>query len=123
MFAFSPDRGRKRIAAEAEIPAAFENFDTYFMIEDDAGSALLATGEGFGPFALEWFPKDRGGTHLRADDELKRDEVLAAMLDYFRGASSWRESHAWLEVEDRAPGWLEQLLSGWCAGPDSLPGP
>jgi hypothetical protein len=117
MFAFTPDRGRKPVETEVAVRAAFDAFDTYFMLEDEAGSALLATGNGFGPFALEWFPASRVGTHLKASEELKRSEVLDAMLAYLRGDPAWRESRPWLEVEDRRPGWIERLLMG--GGPGS----
>jgi hypothetical protein len=113
MFAFTPDRGKTLVETEEAVRAEFEDFDTHFMLEDDAGSALLATGAGFGPFTLEWFPASRVGTHQEAAEPLKRDEVLAAMLAYFRGDPAWRQSHVWLDVEDRTPGWLDRLLSGW----------
>jgi hypothetical protein len=116
MFAFTPDRGKKLVATEEAVRAEFEVFDSHFMLEDDAGSALLATGEGFGPFSLEWFPAPRTGRHLEAAETLKRDEVLAAMLAYFRGDPAWRESHPWVEVDDPKPGWLDRLLSGWGPG-------
>jgi hypothetical protein len=61
MFAFTPDRGKTQVETEEAVRAEFEEFDTYFMLEDNAGTALLATGAGFGPFVLEWFPASRGG--------------------------------------------------------------
>ena len=90
MNAFTPDRGRVQVLAEEGVRDEFEVFDSHFMLEDDGGSALLATGAGFGPYTLEWFPAAKSGRHLKAAEELKRDEILAAMLDYFRGGSTWR---------------------------------
>ena len=110
MIAFTPDCGQKRVATEQEVRAEFEDFSAHFMLEDDEGSRLLATGEGFGPYALEWFPAERSGSHLKAAEELKRSEVLAAMLDYLRGGSAWREARPWHEVADEQPGWLDRLL-------------
>jgi hypothetical protein len=117
MIAFTPDRGRKLVATEEEVRTEFADFDTHFMLEDDEGSALLATGEDFGPYTLEWFSARRSGSHLEAVEELKRSEVLAAMLDYLRGGSAWRESRPWCEVADEGPGWLDRLLMGLWRGP------
>lgn len=112
MIVFTPDRGRKQVTTEEEARAEFAHFDTHFMLEDDEGSALVATGEGFGPYALEWFPARRGGSHLKSVEQLKRAEVLAAMIDYLRGGSAWRESRPWCEITDEQPGWLDRLLMG-----------
>lgn len=87
-----------------EVRTEFADFDTHFMLDDHNGSALLATGEGFGPYTLEWFPARRGSSHLKAVEELKRSEVLAAMLDYLYGGSVWRESRPWCEVADEESG-------------------
>jgi hypothetical protein len=51
---------------------------------------------------------------------LKRDEVLSAMLAHFRNDPAWRESRLWLEVEDRQPGWIDRLLSGWVSRPTDV---
>ena len=112
MFASTPDRGRKPVETEEAIRAEFEEFNPYFMLEDEGAATLLAAGEGFGPYTLEWFPVPLTGTHLKAVEELKRIEVLAAMLAFFHGDPSWRESLAWLEVDDPKPGWIERLLNG-----------
>ncbi len=117
MIAFTPDRGTKRVESDAEVLAEFGAFDTYFLLEDDAGAALLATGEGFGRLALEWFPAARAGFHLKASEELRRDEVLAAMLAFRGGEPGWRDRHGWVEVEDRRPGWIERFVTGRMAGP------
>ena len=108
MNAFTPDRGRVLVASEERLGAEFEDFDSHFLLEDDGGSTPLATGEGFGPYTLEWFPAAKSGTHLKAAEGLKRAEVLVAMLDYFRGGSAWRESRPWREVEDERPGLLDR---------------
>jgi hypothetical protein len=112
MIVFTLERGRKRVETEGEVRSEFEDFSLHFLLESHDGSGLLATGEGFGPFALEWFPAKRTGSHLRATEELKRSEVLAAMLDYHRGDSAWRERFAWCDVEDGPTGWLDRLLAG-----------
>jgi hypothetical protein len=111
MIALTPDRGRVPVATEKEVVAEFEAFDLYFMLEADDGASLMATGEGFGPYALESFPALKTGSHRKAVEELKRSEVLAAMLAYFRNDSNWRESHAWVEVEDLKPTWAGRILN------------
>ena len=80
MIALTIDRGRKPVETEESVRAEFEKFDVYFMLEDGEGATLLAAGEGFGPYTLEWFPAIWTGKHLKATEELKRAEVLAAML-------------------------------------------
>ena len=93
----------KRGITEEDLLAAFADDEArgeYIILSDEDGSLLQAVGEGFGPYTLEFFPGERSGTHLKVCDELKRQEVRDAMLDYLRGGSAWRESHPWREVED-----------------------
>jgi hypothetical protein len=111
MIAMTPDRGRRPVEAEKDLAAEFAAFELYFILEAEDGTALMATGEGFGPYALDWFPVPKTGMHQKAVEELKKSEVLAAMLAFFRGDTIWRDSHAWIEVEDLKPGWLERLLT------------
>ena len=100
--------GMKRGVTEGELLAAFAD-DTALgeaiTLTNDDGSALVALGEGFGPYTLESYPSaERSGTHQRACDELKKSEVRDAMLDYLRGGSAWRDSYSWFEVEDQGRG-------------------
>src|SRR4051812_17373133 len=111
MIALTPDRGRVAVATEKDVLAEFDALDLYFMIEAEDGTALMATGEGFGPYALEWFPAPKTGMHLKAVEELKRSEVLQAMLAFFHGDTSWRLSCNWIEVEDLKPTWLGRILT------------
>jgi hypothetical protein len=95
--------GEKRDITEKELLTAFlddEARGAGIYLESEDGATLLAAGEGFGPYTLEYFPSPRSGTHLRARDELKKQEVRDAMVDYLRGGSAWRESYAWREVAD-----------------------
>jgi hypothetical protein len=116
VIAFTPDRGQKRVVTEDEVQAEFADFSVHFMLEDDEGSRLLATGEGFGPYTLEWFPAERSGSHLTTIGDLDRGKVLATMLDYLRGGTAWRESRQWHEVSNEQPGWLDRLLTGMWRG-------
>src|SRR4051812_29418055 len=107
MGLFTIGTGRTPGVTEAQLLAAFEDDRARgegLILEADDGSMLVAAGEGFGPYSLEFFPAERVGTHLKACDELKKDEVRAAMLDYVRGGSTWRESRAWREVLDEMGG-------------------
>jgi hypothetical protein len=112
MFAFTPDRGRKPVESEEATRAEFERFEIYFMLEDEVGATLLAAGEGFGPYTLEWFPATRTGKHLKATEELKRAEVLASMLTFFRGDPDWRGPFDWQEADDPKPTLLARLIDG-----------
>jgi hypothetical protein len=112
MFAFTPDRGRKPVETEEAVRAEFQTSDVYFMLEDEEGATLLAAGEGFGPYTLEWFPAIWTGKHLKSTQELKRAEVLAAMLAFFRGEPGWRGPFDWQEADDPKPTLLARLLDG-----------
>jgi len=81
------------------------------VLESDDGSALQALGEGFGPYTLEHFPAPRTGTHTRACEELKRQEVLEAMVDFLGGGSAWRDAYLWREVEDEKRGIAAELAA------------
>ena len=86
--------GEKRGITEEDLLAAFADDEArgeYIFLVNEDGSLLQAVGEGFGPYTLEYFPSERSGTHLRACDELKKQEVRDAMLDYLRGGSAWRD--------------------------------
>jgi hypothetical protein len=112
MFILTPDR--KSVATEKDLTVAFEEHRDHgyrcFQLHVDDGESLSAIGEGFGPYLLEWFPREKTGTHLRVAEELKSQEVLAALLDFLRGGSAWRETHTWHEVEDERPPWLARLV-------------
>jgi hypothetical protein len=114
MDLFTVGSGKKQNATEEELLAAFADDKARgegLSLEDEDGSALVATGEDFGPYTLEYFPSKRGGTHLKARDELKKQEVQTAMVDYFRGGSAWRDSHSWREVEDDKGGLVTVLAT------------
>ena len=98
--------GEKRSVTEKELLAAFLDDEARgegISLEGEDGATLLAAGEGFGPYILEYFPSPRSGTHLRACDELKKQEVQDAMVDYLRGGSVWRESYSWPRSKTRSP--------------------
>jgi hypothetical protein len=116
MFVLTPDRNTV-ISTEKELTVAFEEHrdhgDRCFQLHGDDGAYLSAIGEGFGPYILEWFPRERTGTHQRVAEELKSQEMLVALLNFLRGGSVWRESHTWHEVEDERPALLERVLGGF----------
>jgi hypothetical protein len=107
--------GEKQDITEKELRAAFLDDEARgegIFLESEDGATLLAAGGGFGPYTLEYFPSPSKGTHLRACDELKKQEVQDAMVDYLRGGSAWRESYAWREVEDeKSEGCLRVVLA------------
>jgi hypothetical protein len=113
MFVLTSD-GKTIVSTEKELAVAFEEHqahgDLCFQLHGDDGAYLSAIGEGFGPYTLEWFPSERTGTHSRAAEELKRHEVLEALLDFLRGGSAWRKSRTWHEVEDERPPWPARLM-------------
>jgi hypothetical protein len=120
MHLFTIGTGRKQDVTEEELLEAFADDKARgegLSLEDEDGSALVATGEGFGPYTLEHFPSPRSGTHLKARDELKKGEVQVAMLDYLRGGSAWRESYSWREVEDEKGGLVAALAALQAAAP------
>jgi hypothetical protein len=112
MFILTPDR--KTVSTQKELTARFEEHRDHgyrcFQLHGDDGAYLSAIGEGFGPYILEWFPRETVGIHLRVAEELKSQEVLDALLDFLSGGSAWRESYAWHEVEDEKPPWLARFL-------------
>ena len=113
MFVLTSDR-KTVVSTEKELTVAFEEHrdhgDRCFQLHGDDGAYLSAIGEGFGPYTLEWFPREKTGTHPRVAEELKSQEVLEALLDLLRGGSAWRESHTWNEVEDERPPWSARVL-------------
>jgi hypothetical protein len=116
MFVLTTDH-RTTVSTEKELTAAFEAYrdhghDSCFQLHGDDGEYLSAIGYGFGPYVLEWFPREKTGVHLRITEELKSQEVLDALCDFLRGGAAWRESHAWNEVEDEGPPWLARFLGG-----------
>jgi hypothetical protein len=117
MFVLTSD-GRTTVSSEKELTVAFEEHrdhghDSCIQLYNDDGEYLSAIGEGFGPYILEWFPREKTGIHLRVAEELKSQEVLEALLSFLRGGSAWRESHTWHEVEDERPPWSARLLGGF----------
>jgi hypothetical protein len=114
MFVLTPDR--KTVSTANEFTVAFQEHRDHgqsscFQLHGDDGAYLSALGEGFGPYTLEYFPREKTGLHLRAVEELKHQEVLDALLDFLGGGSAWRESHTWHEMEDEKPPWLARYLS------------
>ena len=113
MFVLTAD-GKTTVPTEKELTAVFEEHRDHgyrcIQLHGDDGAYLSAVGEGFGPYVLEWFPREPTGTHLRAAEELKSREVLDALLDLLRGGLAWRESRTWHEVEDEEPPWTARLL-------------
>jgi hypothetical protein len=105
-----------RVASEKDLVGAFDRHlaDGYggILLSAEDGSGLLAVGEGFGPYTLEWFAADwkKSGTHLRATEELKSAEVLRALVAFRQGDPSWREPYAWVEVENEPPTWPDRAL-------------
>jgi hypothetical protein len=114
MDLFTIGSGRRQNVSEEELLAAFADDKARgegLFLENEDGSTLVATGEDFGPYTLEYFPSKRSGTHLKACDELKKQEVRTAMVDLFRGGLAWRESYSWREVADEKDGLVTVLAA------------
>jgi hypothetical protein len=114
MDLFTFGSGRSQNVSEEELLAALADDKAHgegFSLENEDGSASVATGEEFGPYTLEYFPSKRSGTHLRTCDELKKQEVRTAMVDFFRGGLAWRESYSWHEVADDKGGLVTVLAA------------
>ncbi len=82
MNLFTVGSGRKQDVTEEDLLAVFADDRVRgegLTLENEDGSALVATGEAFGPYTLEHFPSERSGTHLRACDEFKKQEVQGAI--------------------------------------------
>lgn len=114
VYAFTPDR--VPITSEKDVSAVVlehcRNGYGGIVLARDGGEHVSATGEGFGPYTVEWFPAEKTGSHLRVNEELKCREVLGIFLAFFRDGPGWRESVAWVEVEDEPPSWLSRLFGG-----------
>jgi hypothetical protein len=113
MIVLTPDR-KEEVRTEQELVAEFEAHRDHgyaqFILMDDGGAYLSAIGEGFGPYTIEWFPTHMTGTHLRATGEFKSSEVMAVLLEIFRGSVVWSDSFGCHEVENERPPLPARLL-------------
>jgi PAS domain S-box-containing protein len=67
----------------------------FVILEADKNTFLQASGEGDGPFLLEY---KAAGEQYRALDQPTKDEVKEAFLDYLRGGSEWRTRRPWKQL-------------------------
>ena len=70
----------------------------FVILQVDKNTFLQASGEGDGPYVLEY--KD-GGQQFQALDEPTKDEVREAFLDYLRGGSEWKTKRHWRQLAAR----------------------
>jgi hypothetical protein len=59
----------------------------YILLRADDGSYIVATGEGWRPYTLEFFPTAASRRYERASGELTKDEVRSAFLDFLEGGT------------------------------------
>ena len=70
----------------------------FIILSTDDGSFIQAAGEKDGPYTLEY--RDASSEeHFTATEEVMKEEVKSAFLDYLHGRTTWRESRAWNELE------------------------
>jgi len=124
MTAFTPDIGMKQVVDEATLAEMFADFDSYFLVDRDDGQSLLATGQGFGPYFLSWFPGKTAGARRKSSGDLSKPQVWAAMLDFSRGGTAWRDERSWSELEIAKPGLLDRFIDRCLklASPKAAPG-
>jgi hypothetical protein len=67
----------------------------FVILEADENTFLQASGEGDGPYLLEY---KNSGQQFQAVNELTKQEAKEAFLDYFRGGSDWRTKRQWKQV-------------------------
>ncbi len=89
MFVLTAD-GKTTVPTEKELTVAFEEHrdhgDRCFQLHGDDGAYLSAIGEGFGPYTLEWFPREKTGTHPRAAEPLKESRGAGRIVRLPAGA-------------------------------------
>lgn len=121
MDLFTIGSGMKREVSEGELVSALADDKARgegISLHREDGATLVATGEGFGPYQLEHFPGGHAASHLRASGELKKDEVRAALVDYLRGGTAWRDAYTWREIADEETGlaavlaWIAAIIPG-----------
>jgi len=78
----------------------------FIILRADDGSYIQATGVGWRPYTLEFFPTASSRRYERAVGELTKDEVRSTFLDFLKRGSSWRDSYRWEEREDTRRGCL-----------------
>lgn len=88
-------------ASDADIRRAFDDDrirGEYIILTSPDGSYIQASGEGDGPYALEY--RNAGDTaNFRADAELSKQQVRDAFLQFLRGEEAWRTSRQWMRVQ------------------------
>jgi|SRR6516164_7792430 hypothetical protein len=70
----------------------------FVILQVDKNTFLQASGEGDGPYVLEY--KD-GGQQFQALDAPTKDKVKEAFLDYLRGGSEWKTERQWRQLAAR----------------------
>jgi hypothetical protein len=70
----------------------------FLILEANGDTFLQASGEGEGPYTLEY---KEAGKQFQVMGELTKQEVREAFLDYLHGGSAWRMEHEWKELAPR----------------------
>lgn len=70
----------------------------FIILEANENTFLQASGEGDGPYVLEY---KEAGKQFQALDQLTKNEVEKAFLDYLRGGSQWRTMRQWKELPEK----------------------
>jgi hypothetical protein len=91
-------------ASESDIQRAFDDDAArgeYIILTADDGSYIQASGEGDGPYTLEYRNAGESVNH-RADEEPSKQQVREAFLQYLRGDAKWRTSRKWTQIKTKS---------------------
>lgn len=75
----------------------------FIILSSSPQTYMQASGEGNGPYALE-YRDDDDDHHFSADGRLSRDDVERAFLWYLAGDARWRSEFTWSKLEQK-PWW------------------
>ncbi len=99
-------------ATEEDIEKAFIDEATrgeFVQLLVTEGGSIQAADNGEGQFTLEYV--DAAGQMFSASEDSTESEARAALADYLRGGTAWRESREWTE-EKAGTGCLPVVLLG-----------
>ena len=91
---------------EAQLRQAFDDDagrGEFIILSQDDQAYMQASGEGDGPYELEYREGD-AEHHFQAGDEFRKEQILQAFVWYLTGDPRWHTQFLW-EKLDASPRW------------------